>query len=435
MASLGTEPALESQYLLPEDHLQAIPYLSLFSGAMGLDLGLERAGFRSVLCNDVDPKCVEAIRLNRPNVPVFARSITELDLPKAEQMAGRALKGIPLMAGGPPCQAFSVYGNRQGINDARGALLLEFVRLVEEVRPQTFVLENVRGLHSMSIVPISGLAANPLLPKEAAEHGSLLRSILARFEAAGYRVDCFLVNAVNYGAPQQRERLICVGNRYNLEANWPSPWYSNRPDDGLPPFKTLRDAIGPSFVDPDPTVMNFSPRKLHYLAMVPPGGNWRSLPVETQKESMGKAWHLKGGRSAYWRKLSWDFPSPTVVTMPNHAGTSMCHPDELRALTVGECAAIQEFPPDWRFPGSPADRYRQVGNAVPVRLGLIAGQVVGDLLRRAELPQAERPPIPNTIRHLRPHVRTRKFWRQGTAFAGDYSYIDSGAAAQLALQL
>ncbi|MBF4323300.1 DNA cytosine methyltransferase, partial [Vibrio anguillarum] len=125
----------------------------------------------------------------------------------------------------------------------------------------------------------------------------------------------------------------------------PQPAFSNRPEDNLPPFKTLGDAIGPgsNFIDPCPEVMDFSPRKLKYLALVPEGGNWRSMPEDIQKESMGKSWYLKGGRSAYWRKLSFAFPSPTVVTMPNHAGTSMCHPKELRAISVGEAAAIQEF--------------------------------------------------------------------------------------------
>jgi DNA (cytosine-5)-methyltransferase 1 len=172
--------------------------------------------------------------------------------------------------------------------------------------------------------------------------------------------------------------------------------------------------------------MNFSARKLHYLAMVPPGGNWRSLPVEIQKESMGKSWYLKGGRSATWRRLSWDFPSPTVVTMPNHASTSMCHPDEVRALTVGECAAIQEFPDDWKFLGTTAEKYRQIGNAVPVRLGLVAGQAIAKMLISRE----QNKKISNlsddevNVIHLRPHVRTKRYWHNGEALAGDHSYYN-----------
>ena len=108
-------------------------------------------------------------------------------------------------------------------------------------------------------------------------------------------------------------------------------------------------------------VLDFSPRKKKYLAMVPPGGNWRSLPVAIQKESMGKAWHAKGGRSGWWRRLNFDLPSPTLVTMPNHAGTALCHPTLLRALTLKEYALIQEFPEGWEFCGTPAEQYAQVG--------------------------------------------------------------------------
>jgi DNA (cytosine-5)-methyltransferase 1 len=223
--------------------------------------------------------------------------------------------------------------------------------------------------------------------------------------------------------------LILVGNKFNIPAEFPPPQFSNRPDDGLPPFRTLRDAIGNGFVDNDPSVMQFSQRKLKYLAMVPPGGNWRSLPKKIQMESMGKTWFLKGGRSAYWRKLSMDFPCPTVVTMPNHAGTSMCHPTELRALTVGEMAAIQEFPADWKFSGSPTDKCRQVGNAVPVRLGVIAGRAVIKLLDKAK---GKRPAKPErgVMVHVRPHVRTRTYFRAGRAFAGDHSYYRGSSTTE-----
>src|SRR5258708_36855736 len=226
-----------------------------------------------------------------------------------------------------------------------------------------------------------------------------------------------------------RERLICIGNRFGLASDFPAPQYSNRGEDKLPSFRTLGDAIGDGFVDPCPEVMNFSPRKLKYLAMIPPGGNWRSLPVEIQKESMGKSWYLKGGRSAYWRKLSFAFPCPTVVTMPNHAGTSMCHPTELRAISVGEAATIQEFPPEWRFSGSTTAKFRQIGNAVPTRLGKVSGEVIRKLLQRiAEGETGTLSPNGNFhIVHLRPHVRTRTFWKDGEAFAGDISYYDDNA--------
>ena len=401
-------------------------YVSLFSGGMGLDLGLEHAGFEPLVCNEIDASAVQTIRRNRPSVPVVSESIAEVTGKALVTAAGKPLSEVALVAGGPPCQAFSVYGKRQGTEDSRGQLIYEFLRVVSELRPKTFLMENVRGLHSMAVIPKAALKDDPDLDPKLTEHGSLLREVFKRFEAIGYRVDCFLVNSVNYGAPQLRERLICIGNRFNLKAKFPQPQYSNRTEDGLPPFRTLGDAIGPNFTDPDTDCMNFSPRKLKYLKMVPAGGNWRSLPIETQKESMGKAWYLKGGRSAYWRKLSFEFPSPTVVTMPNHAGTSMCHPTELRALTVGELAAIQEFPSDWHFEGKATDKCRQIGNAVPVRLGTIAGSVIGELLKLIPKAEPDKPKIPSCVEHIRSHVRTRTFWKAGQAFAGDHGYYDDG---------
>lgn len=403
-------------------------FISLFSGAMGLDLGLEMAGFECATCVENDKEAVATIKHNKPNLPVFDCSITDVTGPELKSAGKFGKSTVALVAGGPPCQAFSVFGNRLGIEDARGQLVFEFVRIIEETKPATFLMENVRGLLSMSIAPKKKeLLADKKIPKEYFESGSLLNKIFEEFNKLGYHVDCFVVNSVNYGAPQIRERILLIGNRFGHSAEFPSPMYSNRPEDNLPPFKTLGEAISPDsgFVDPCPEVMNFSPRKLKYLSMVPEGGNWRSLPVETQKESMGKSWYLKGGRSAYWRKLSFAFPSPTVVTMPNHAGTSMCHPKELRAITVGEAAAIQEFPQYWEFQGNTTAKFRQVGNAVPTRLGRVAGEVIRSLLAKIEAEgKAKNPKCGHTITHLRPHVRTRTFWKDGESFSGDKCYYD-----------
>ena len=406
---------------------------------MGLDLGLEMAGFQTAVCVENDKEAVRTILHNRPNLPVFDYSIVDVtgkELKKSGKF-GRAT--VSLVAGGPPCQAFSVFGNRLGIEDARGQLVFEFIRIIEETRPKTFLMENVRGLLSMAIVPNnSELKKNKKIPKEYFEKGSLLHKIFNEFNALGYHVDCFVVNSVNYGAPQIRERVLLIGNRFGYSTSFPEPRYSNRPEDKLPPFKTLGDAVSPEsgFIDPCPEVMNFSPRKLKYLSMIPEGGNWRSLPEDIQKESMGKSWYLKGGRSAYWRKLSYAFPSPTVVTMPNHAGTSMCHPQELRAITVGEAAAIQEFPSSWEFQGTTTAKFRQVGNAVPTRLGKVAGFVLKDLLRKIEEKgHAKSPECGHTVTHLRPHVRTRTFWKNGKSFSGDKCYYEKQKEEEKQLEL
>ncbi len=394
---------------------------------MGLDLGLEAAGGNLLFANEIDPGAIATIRHNRPGVPVIEDSVHDVTAARFCAETGVRPGELDLLCGGPPCQSFSVYGNRAGVLDPRGQLVFEFVRMVGELMPKCFLMENVRGLHSMPLVPKAHADAVPYYADWMSKKGSLMEELVRSFRAFGYNVDVFLVNSVNYGAPQIRERMLIVGNRLGQENPVFEPTHSNRPQDNLLPFRTLRDAIGDDFHDPVPELMNFSERKRRYLAMVPPGGNWRSLPIEIQKESMGKSWYLKGGRSATWRRLSWDYPSPTVVTMPNHASTSMCHPNDVRALTVGECAAIQEFPTDWHLLGTTAEKYRQIGNAVPIRLGKIAGEAIVRMLNgtaRAPVDTSREGPI-NVI-HLRPHVRTKRYWHNGKALAGDHGYYDNG---------
>lgn len=392
--------------------------ISLFSGAMGLDLGLEQAGIETALCVEIDDMCIDTIKLNRPTLPVIHKSVEEVTKEDIYEASGLKAGEIDLVVGGPPCQSFSVFGMRKGLQDPRGQLIFEFWRLIDELKPQAFIMENVRGLLSTPIINKKDFDPE-YMDESHIKKGSLIKLLLEKFNSIGYNVDCFVVNSVNYGAPQIRERVILIGNRLGYSTDFANPKYSNRPEDKLPPFKTLGDVIGKNFKDPIPEVMNFSPRKLKYLSMIPAGGNWRSLPEEIQKESMGKSWYLKGGRSAYWRKLSFEFPSPTVVTMPNHAGTSMCHPTELRAISVGEASAIQEFPRTWKFSGSTSNQFKQIGNAVPVRLGKIAGEAILKMLAKKEHRNSK---DSFTIQHIRPHVRTRTYFKDGEAFAGNHCY-------------
>jgi DNA (cytosine-5)-methyltransferase 1 len=256
-------------------------------------------------------------------------------------------------------------------------------------------------------------------------------------------MDCFEVNAVNYGAPQLRERALFIGNRFNARVDFPDPTHQNpdtlgkeevqeslfsNPKTGQP-WRTLRDAIG-NLVEQNPVIMDFSPRKKSFLAMVPPGSNWRSLPVEAQKESMGLAWVAKGGRSGWWRRLSYDLPCPTLVTMPNHASTSLCHPEEVRALTLREYARIQEFPDDWQFSGTASEQYAQVGNAVPLRLGLIAGNVIARELDRLSEDRSscrDQETQPYRVVYIQSHVRTRQWFKDGETFVWEEGGENEGA--------
>ena len=252
-----------------------------------------------------------------------------------------------------------------------------------------------------------------------------------------YHMDCYEVNSVNYGAPQIRERALFIGNRLGVIIDFPHPTHGikegrpseekaqtefgfTHPDDLLP-WSTLRDAIG-DLNELNPEVMDFSPRKKRFLEHVTEGSNWRSLPEDLQKESMGKAWFAKGGRSGWWRRLTFDLPCPTLVTMPNHASTALCHPIETRALTLREYARIQEFPDDWEFAGKTPQKYAQIGNAVPVRLAKIAGKVICDFLdaeKNGDLrcyPKAE-----DSFRkvYIQSHVRTRSWFKNGQAVLWD----------------
>jgi DNA (cytosine-5)-methyltransferase 1 len=415
--------------------------ISLFSGAMGLDLGFEMTGrFRVLACVENEPSFCQTIRANQHSghlhkrLKVFERDIRSLDPLEVLNAIGLHAGQVDVVIGGPPCQSFSTAGRRGTTQDPRGTLLWQFLRFVEALRPKFFVMENVRGLlsaalHHRPIAQRPEKGGAPLQPDEMP--GSVLRLFaedLHKIPGARYHMDCFEVNAVNYGAPQLRERAIFIGNRYNGLVDFPEPTHASPNGNGPQanlfnegerlPWRTLRDAIG-DLKQVHPLVMDFSPRKKKYLSMVPPGSNWRSLPVKFQKESMGKAWFAKGGRSGWWRRLSLDLPCPTLVTMPNHAGTSLCHPAEVRALSLREYARIQEFPDDWEFCGNVYEQYAQVGNAVPVRLGSIAAEIVAEALD--ELRGRSWRPYPrqaNAYRviYIQSHVRTRQWFRSGKTF-------------------
>ena len=134
---------------------------------------------------------------------------------------------------------------------------------------------------------------------------------------------------------------------------------------------------------------------------------------------MGRAWAAKGGRSGWWRRLSYDLPCPTLVTMPNHASTALCHPNEVRALSLKEYALIQEFPKEWAFCGTPAQQYAQVGNAVPVRLGEVAGTVIAtelDNLREREWIEYSNELMSYRVVYIQSHVRTRQWYKKGRTY-------------------
>lgn len=412
--------------------------VSLFSGAMGLDLGLHQTGrFRVLAAIEKDAASCETIRANKRvgNLPrtlkVIESDICDVDPRALMRSLGLRPGELDVLIGGPPCQSFSTAGRRQAVQDSRGSMLWEYLRFVAALKPRFFIMENVRGLSSAALRhrPIAqrpDRGGPPLAEDE--EPGSVVRLFardLSRLAGAKYHLDCFEVNAVNYGAPQLRERAVFIGNRLGKVVDLPDPTHGG-PGSSLIPWATLGDALK-GLKDKAPVIADFSPRKKAFLRHVPPGGNWRSLPVSLQVESMGRAYLAKGGRSGWWRRLSFDLPCPTLVTMPNHASTALCHPAEVRALSVREYARIQGFPDDWVFAGSPAEQYTQVGNAVPSRLGEVVGTVVAAALDTPDSVSSMAAASLNGHRivYIQSHVRTRKWFAAGqaiTASQGSSAY-------------
>lgn len=409
--------------------------ISLFSGAMGLDIGLEQTGrFATRAAVESEPAFCKTILANRDagltadsGMLVYDVDVATLDPVQLLDDLGMSAGEVDLVVGGPPCQSFSTSGRRGTVQDPRGTLLWEFLRFVDAIQPKFFLMENVRGLMSAALDhrPLADRPEKGGPPLRTTEQpGSVVRQFMADLHG-GYRLDVFELNAANYGAPQIRERVLFIGNRSEQLINFPDPTHgieaapAQQPLFGhsaksrrLKPFRTLGDALR-GLDDPDPIKMDFSPRKKHYLSMIPPGSNWRSLPEDIAKESMGRAFFAKGGRSGWWRRLSFDLPSPTIMTMPNHASTALCHPVETRALTLRECARIQEFPDGWQFQGSPAEQFAQVGNAVPVRLGRVAGEVLASALTvESQLDPSQSKPRVRQI-YLKSHIRTRRWYKAG----------------------
>lgn len=376
---------------------------SLFSGAMGLDLGLEAAGLKPTLAVELDGHCCETIRLNRPSLTVLQADISSLSA--ADLFKARAYRGkVHAMVGGPPCQSFSPAGKRAALSDPRGNLIYEYLRLIDEVSPDYFALENVANLataalrhrpialrpgkrwslKSYSKVNTPDAQAMELDPDEMS--GSAVRQILQDVEKLGYNVTFSIVDAADYGAPQHRLRFIMLGSRKGRVPVLPAPTHGPNANP-IAPFVTVRDAIA-DLADSPGEHSTYTESVAKYFRQIPPGGNWRSLPPDLQREALGGSFDAGGGKTGFFRRLAWDAPAPTLTGKANRKGSALCHPDATRALSTLEYARIQGFPDDWRFVGSMNRVYLQIGNAVPVALGRAVGEAILSVASSGVLPSA-----------------------------------------------
>lgn len=329
--------------------------IELFAGAGGLALGLEQAGFCTLGLIEIDKAASETLHHNRPNWRVINEDIAAISCLDLENYFQIPRGELDLLSGGAPCQAFSYAGKRLGLEDARGTLFYHYAKFLEQLQPKMFLFENVRGLLTH-------------------DQGRTFQTIQQIFEEAGYAIKKEVLNAWDYGVAQKRERLITVGVRRDLQNkvlfNFPAP-HQNRP--------VLREIL----LDcPKSVGASYSEYKRKIFELVPAGGYWKDIPEEVAKEYMKGCWNTGGGRTGILRRLSLDEPSLTVLTTPAQKQTDRCHPLEARPFTVRENARCQSFPDDWEFCGSMGQQYRQVGNAVPVRLAYEIGVKIQEALER-----------------------------------------------------
>lgn len=343
--------------------------ISLFSGAMGLDLGLENAGFETRATVEKNTSAVATILANRKTMPVL-RDITKITTAELLEKAGLEAGDVTLVSGGPCCQSFSTAGNRKSLSDDRGGLFKDFIRIVDEAQPRFFVMENVKGILSAAVRhrPLNerGPGHPPLATDE--ELGSALRIILQELSALNYYIKYGLVNCADYGVPQNRLRVIFLGSRDGEDLQWLIPSHAKKKQEGLKGWKTLKSAIG-KLREKNPEHVRFPADREDLLNLLTEGQNWTDLPERLQRKALGAALDSWGGRSGFCRRLKWKEPSPTLTTSPAGRATTLCHPDKLRPLTVKEYAKIQQFPRSWKFVGSIQQKYMLIGNAVPVGLG------------------------------------------------------------------
>jgi len=337
--------------------------ISLFSGAMGLDIGLMQAGIDIRIGQDFDDACIQTMQANGHNG--IAGDIRQITSEEILQKSGMKVGEPFLICGGPPCQPFSTAGKRLGINDPRGSLFKEFVRMIDEIRPRFFVMENVKGIMSSPLKDANGENTNK----------KVLDVILEEFRRLNYKTVYGVVDAVNYGVPQFRERFVLVGSRDDENIFLPAPTHFRVHQNPVYRWVTLGDTIK-DLENVEGECASFSDSRLKFLRMVPEGGNWKDLPEDVLQEAMGGAYTSGGGKVGFYRRLSYAQPSPTVVTSPVQKATMMCHPTKDRPLSVAEYARIQQFPDNWAFMGTTVDKYRQIGNAVPVGLARAIGQML-----------------------------------------------------------
>lgn len=369
-SKIGGNHKKNNYRILTSKKKSGLTCIDLFAGAGGTALGMENAGIRHLMLNEMEPNAVKTLLKNRPEWNVVAGDVSHIDFTKYRGL-------VDIIEGGFPCQSFSYAGKKRGFEDTRGTLFYQFARAIEEARPKLAIGENVRGLLKH-------------------DDGKTLQTMVSVLQGLGYRVACRVLRAQYLDVPQKRERLLIFALRHDIAGDLLFP---KEKDFTI----SLREAIGDRPVSPGQT---YSEWKEHVLSHVPPGGYWRDLPEPLRKEYMKASYFMGGGKTGMARRLSWDEPSLTLTCNPAQKQTERCHPVETRPLNIREYARIQTFPDAWEFYGSVSAQYKQIGNAVPVNLGFHIGQAAISMLTGTFDPETQEilKPLPS----LEPAMKSKK---------------------------
>lgn len=339
--------------VLPQEPVNGFTACSLFAGAGGSALGLEKAGYSISGCYELDKTASATLQANRPHWDVTQADITQTDF---THLRGR----IDVLEGGFPCQPFSYAGGRAGFADTRGTLFHHYLRAVHEIEPKAFIAENVPGL----------------LTNDKGRTWATIKEALEAETPQGHKyvIHYAVLKSHWLGIPQKRDRLIIVGIRDDQlnPAGFTFPEYES----GVIPLKSALEGV------PESAGVTYSAAKYEIMRQVPEGGNWKDLPEELQRELTNGKGGVDGSYSGTAKRLAWDEPSLTILASPAQRRPERCHPTETRPLTVREAARVQTFPDDWRFEGGVTAQYRQVGNAVPPRLASLVGKSLLKHLRK-----------------------------------------------------
>lgn len=323
-----------------------ITCIELFAGAGGMARGLEMSGIKTEMAVESNKDACDTL-VSNTDWRVINKKIQDVDFTEVY---------ADIVSAGIPCQSYSYAGNRKGLNDERGGVFYDLLDVIKKVSPRLVLIENVKGLKTQ-------------------DNGKALKTILAELKNIGYGNQFVKVlNTVDYGIPQKRERLIIIASTFCEKLTFKFP-------EKVDKIATLRDVIYPTMSGAG---YDYPLKKKEIFNLVPPGGCWRDLPEPIKSEYMGNSLNSGGGKTGMARRLKWEEPSLTLLCSPTQRQTERCHPEETRPLNIPEYAAIQTFEPSWIFRGSISSQYRQIGNAFPVEMARMLGVSILEYLNKEE---------------------------------------------------